>query len=235
MSSKLFATLVVTAAVLLGGVSWGAEPIWRVLAVAVVAGLAWWLGMRSGVGRGRPASPPVVDARGEVQDLLQELARVSAMQCHSGGEELERARGLLKEAIDDLLDSFGQMNRHVRAQHDLALAMVTAQPGNPELGGVNLAQFALETSANLASLAENTVTALQFQDLLGQLIGHVQARMQALSVAVGEAAVTVAGAADLAQGVIDARQQLQSSARLEHTRFNPVGQMSMRPGGIELF
>jgi methyl-accepting chemotaxis protein len=90
------------------------------------------------------------------------------------------------------------------------------------------------------------ITALQFQDMVSQLIGHVKGRVEALDGVVrhmgdlGDALSRNAAAADT-HAAIDALKRetakiatsLQSLAT--ETTKNPVGQRAMTQGDVELF
>ena len=90
------------------------------------------------------------------------------------------------------------------------------------------------------------ITAMQFQDIVSQLLGHVGRRVDAIddvSKHLGELAQTLQRNAGTANAA-DAMQSLQSetrrvSGRLQEmaqmTANNPVSQQEMNQGGIELF
>jgi methyl-accepting chemotaxis protein len=90
------------------------------------------------------------------------------------------------------------------------------------------------------------ITALQFQDMVSQLIGHVHRRVTALDEVVrhlgelGEALQADAASSD-ARAAIDSLKQettkIASSLRslATDTTKNPVGQRAMTQGDIELF
>jgi methyl-accepting chemotaxis protein len=98
----------------------------------------------------------------------------------------------------------------------------------------------MEGRVNLA------ITALQFQDMVSQLIGHVQRRVEALDGvarhlgALGEVLRRDAAASD-AQAAVDALKQetanIATSLRVlaPQTTQNPVGQRAMTHGDVELF
>jgi methyl-accepting chemotaxis protein len=90
------------------------------------------------------------------------------------------------------------------------------------------------------------VTALQFQDIVSQLLGHVGRRVDAIddvSRHLGELAVTLQRNAASANAA-DAMQSLQAETRRVSERLkdmeqmtanNPVSQQALNQGGIELF
>ena len=92
----------------------------------------------------------------------------------------------------------------------------------------------------------NAITALQFQDMVSQLIGHVQRRVDALDGVVrhlgdlGEALSRDAVAADVFAAVASLKQETEKIASslyslATETTKNPVGQRAMTQGDIELF
>jgi methyl-accepting chemotaxis protein len=90
------------------------------------------------------------------------------------------------------------------------------------------------------------ITALQFQDMVSQLIGHVKRRVEALAgitggvATLGEALKRNAGAADT-HAAIEAlkaeacRVAAELHALVADTTQNPVGQRAMSQGEVELF
>ena len=79
------------------------------------------------------------------------------------------------------------------------------------------------------------VTALQFQDMTSQLIGHAQARIKALQAAAEESATAFADTKDVAKGLAHAKESMHALSELDRVRHNPVKQENMDSGDIELF
>ena len=90
-------------------------------------------------------------------------------------------------------------------------------------------------AAQVATEVNAAVTALQFQDLSSQLIGHAQVRLEAISEGVHGVARSFASATDLDAALAAARERVAALSNLDNTRFNPVKQESMSSGDIELF
>lgn len=101
---------------------------------------------------------PVSAGLSLVRSDLRDAAAQGAALCQSGAADIERVKGLLAEAIDKLIASFGAVNEHIRAQHDLALYIVEGMHGGDEgAGQVRFADFVLDTSRTLEVFVNNTV------------------------------------------------------------------------------
>ncbi|MCX8085763.1 MAG: hypothetical protein N3C63_02560 [Rhodocyclaceae bacterium] len=148
-----------------------------------------------------------------MRNLLSEAAQEFARQFAASQGELDRAQGLLAEAIESLTASF----------HGLATG----------------------TAQHEAELAK-AITALQFQDMVSQLLSHVARRLEALERVMRELD-GLAGALDHDAATNDLPAAVASVTALQgkiaaalrslpaQTRNNPVGQCSMAGGDIELF
>ena len=389
MTSRKYAALIALVALLVALVAWFADPIWRVGMVFFVAALVWFVAARFGVMQRQPeqCSDPLAHYRSDLGHLIDDLGEASKVQAGASRVELDKVKSLLQEAIDKLIASFNTMNRHVQAQRELALSIVS---GMTEVGfdgeSVSFADFVMDTSKTMESFVDNTVstskiamglvetmdtinhevnamlgilaeiesiakqtnllalnaaieaarageagrgfavvadevrnlsqrtnqfsheirshmdqvgnslgrahesiyavasmdmnfalqskqrvhgtmmrletinqamtsaargidahaeevstevnaavTALQFQDMSSQLIGHTQVRLEALSVGVHGVAQSFANAADMDAAMAAARERVADLSNLDNTHFNPVKQESMSSGDIELF
>ena len=114
-------------------------------------------------------------------------------------------------------------------------------------------QSRIEAVGRLGSAAQEmegrvneAITALQFQDMVSQLIGHVRRRVDALDAVIrhlGELgdALQADAVSDDARGAVDAmrRETAKIASSLQslalETINNPVGQRAMTQGDIELF
>ena len=79
------------------------------------------------------------------------------------------------------------------------------------------------------------VTALQFQDMTSQLIGHAQTRIEALRVAAEESAAAFASGEGGCKGLEQARQRMHALAELDRIQMTPVKQKHLGSGDVELF
>lgn len=123
-------------------------------AAATVAGLAavWSALVWRGAGHGRASSGAGEDAQSFAHRL-----DVLAAETGSARAELDQLRELLADAIARLVTSFG-------ALYGLAERGQASAPG----GGIN---------ADFARQVNDAVTALQFQDMANQLVGHIDSRV----------------------------------------------------------
>lgn len=112
----------------------------------------------------------------------------------AAGTELERLERLLGDAVDQLIDRFGR-----------AHALCDAGPGAPR--------------DEIASELRAAMTALQFQDLASQLIGHSRRRIASVADCLGNAAMGGDDGADVRWV----------------GRGCPVAQRAVDAGSVELF
>ncbi len=160
MSSKSFAALIALAALIVGFAVWFADPLWRVLAVVVVAVLVWVLVARFGVTPSTAVESPdlLAPVQSDLNGLMRELVQEQQSQFRAGNDDLERVKDLLRHAIDELVQRFSAMNNHIQSQRDLALSIVEAMSSHdrgPE--GVSFSQFVLNTSQTMEAFVDNTV------------------------------------------------------------------------------
>ena len=138
MSKQKFAAMIVFGAVLAALTVWFADPVWRVLMVFAVATVVMGLVLRYGVCATSevPGSESDAHLRGELTELLGDFEREEKRQYQATQDDLERVKNLLRNAIEELVARFGEMNRHILAQHGLALSIVSAvsseERGSPE-------------------------------------------------------------------------------------------------------
>ena len=115
----------------------------------------------------------------------------------AAGTELERLERLLSDAVDQLLDRFGRAHALVAESGDAHHAALSAEL--------------------LAAM-----TALQFQDMASQLIGHTERRLRSC-------------ADRLARDVMGDDEDGTAVVEEAPLRPNPVTQDEMDAGSIELF
>ncbi|MDD5389467.1 MAG: methyl-accepting chemotaxis protein [Gallionellaceae bacterium] len=160
MTSNKYAALIALVAILVAVVAWFADPIWRLLVIAGVALVVWFVATRYGVSRPSEAAPvaPHDGYRAELGVLIDDLAAAGKVQSRSSHEELERVKSLLQGAIDQLIPNFHAMNNHVQAQRELALSIVTGM-SEADSGGesVSFADFVMDTSKTMEAFVDNTV------------------------------------------------------------------------------
>ena len=162
MGTKKFALTVFIAAVTVSLIVWFADPLWRVLAVAVMATIAVVFGGRAGsevenavAAASKANAAPLQDALGL---LMHDFAQEEKEQFESSQADLLRVKDLLTHAIQELVQRFGEMNFHIQAQRDLALTIVagmSAQEQGEE--HVSFSEFVLNTSKTMEAFVDNTV------------------------------------------------------------------------------
>ncbi len=97
------------------------------------------------------------------------------------------------------------------------------------------AQTIDEHAGRVAIEVNAAVTALQFQDMSSQLIGHAQSRIGNVEELVEKLATGIQQNAELNAGLSQARGWLRDHSQQEAQRNHPVKQESMSSGDIELF
>ena len=160
LSSKKFTVFIIIVAILVAVIVWFADPLWRVLAVAVAAIIVVVFGVRSGGGQAEAVSSRDIEAplRGALGQLMNDFSQEEKAQFQSSRSDLERVKDLLSHAIQELVRRFGEMNVHIQSQRDLALAIV-ANMSSQEQGeeNVSFSEFVLNTSKTMEAFVDNTV------------------------------------------------------------------------------
>jgi len=160
LTSRTYAALIALVAILVALVAWFADPIWRLLAIAGVAPVVWFVAARYGVSQPRDEASvdPLVGYRADLGVLIGDLAAAGQVQSHSSHEELGQVKSLLQGAIDQLIANFHAMNSHVQAQRELALSIVNGMTGvGGESEAASFSEFVMDTSKTMESFVDNTV------------------------------------------------------------------------------
>lgn len=191
MSPRLFTLLLAVIAMAAALVALLAEPLWRVLAIAVGAGLVWHLAVRHGISKGEKRAATDVGGlhRDEIGALMNGLASEGRVQCDNSSADLDRVKVLLQQAIDQLISSFGTMNTHIQAQRDLALSIVSGMSGEGEgegEGEVSFSQFVLDTSKTLEAFVDNTVSTSKIAMGLVETMDVISTEVKAILSILGE-------------------------------------------------
>ena len=191
LTATRFILLVLVAALTVGLVIWFADPAWALVSVALAAAVVIFLGVRRGVVSATNTPPPAADhaatLRHELQSLLEEIARLGAAQCQSSGQDLERVKGLLAQAIDQLVASFNEMNHHIQTQRDLALSIIEGMT-EEERGreGVSFAEFVMDTSKTMGDFVDNTLNTSKIAMGLVETMDVIDTEVQAILGILGE-------------------------------------------------
>lgn len=189
MSPRLFTFLIAAAALAAALVALLAEPMWRVLAIAVGAGLVWFMAVRHGISVGEKRAVADVGGlhRDEIGALMNGLASEGRVQCDNSSADLDRVKVLLQQAIDQLIASFGTMNTHIQAQRELALSIVSGMAGEGQgEGEVSFSQFVLDTSKTLEAFVDNTVSTSKIAMGLVETMDVISTEVKAILSILGE-------------------------------------------------
>ncbi|MDP2788417.1 MAG: methyl-accepting chemotaxis protein [Pseudomonadota bacterium] len=186
MSSKKYAAIIAIVALAAGLTAWFADPIWRVLAVAVLASLCLRFSLRFDV---TPVSVPQDSEsplRAELVGLFGDLARTGQSEFHASHGDLDRVKELLQHAIDELVRHFGEMNTHIQAQRDLVLSIVSPMSADSaETNGASFSEFVANTSQTMGAFidhASNTgKIALHLVETMATMDAEVKAILGVLS------------------------------------------------------
>jgi len=189
LSSKIFAGFIVVVAVAVGLTAWFADPIWRVLAVAVLAIMVLWSSLRSGVSSVATITPHDIETplRNDLVGLLDDLAREGQSEFQASHGELDRVKELLQHAIDELVRRFGEMNTHIQAQRDLALSIISAMTASSvDTNGVSFSEFVLDTSKTMEAFVDNTVNTSKIAMSLVETMETIDTEVNAILGILGE-------------------------------------------------
>ncbi|MEW5788755.1 MAG: methyl-accepting chemotaxis protein [Pseudomonadota bacterium] len=190
MSSSRFVLFTLIAVVLVSLVVWLAPPAWGVAAV-VICGLVFaWIGSRHGCTPSqadRGTEPPVPQLRENLRGLAEEQKKAALDNSAGCGDDLERVKTLLREAINKLVASFSDMNEHIQAQRNQALSIITGMAedkGSGESG--NFSEFVLETSRTMESFVESTLTTSKIAMSLVETMDGIDHEVNAIIGILGE-------------------------------------------------
>ena len=154
----------------------------------------------------------------------------------SAQQELEGADELLLDAIGRLVAAFGNIAALVREQSGLAIEAWGAGPADAGNAGSLSRLRAIAEQVDVE--VNEAVTALQFQDLVGQKLGHVRERLQVLDEMLERITQLVhedegAGADSPARRLDRIGEVLQEHRDAKPA--SPVRQELMSAGAVELF
>ena len=168
----------------------------------------------------------------DLQRLLSQVAGHGTQHLREVEADLVQTAYLLEEAIAKLLEGFMRIHGAVAEQQRAVEAVLTQMDPEPHMAQIDVSR------AEIAREIDAVVTALQFQDLTGQLVARAQKRVHGLHEVLATLAQhgddeSPAAAGRLLQRIGE-RLKLQSSA-LQDGLKSAVGQKHMDSGEIELF
>jgi DNA-binding transcriptional regulator YbjK len=137
------------------------------------------------------------------QPVIARFLEIHGAQARSARSELDRLRSLIDDASERLMLSFG------------------------EIGEISARHIQREQMQDMACAVDNAVSALQFQDMANQLVGHAVQRIELLERIAGSLRrlpdVSVEELTDAVDGTACARPD------------GPVEQACMSGGSVDLF
>lgn len=173
----------------------------------------------------------------ELQHLLGALALQSGRHLSEVETDLHQTDTLLSEAIEKLGNSFIGMHASMVAQNALICALQDEAIPSPQLKA-KLAQLQAESNAQVNA----GVTALQFHDMTGQLLGRIASHVASLrDVLEGVGAIGVALAGNdsdaRAMAVLGSANRMldEKSSVVDSVAPKAVAQTHLESGDIELF
>ena len=145
----------------------------------------------------------------DAQAFIARYLEIHDFQARSARSELDRLRGLIDDASERLLTSFAAIGAFSEQHQDAALEGVAVG------------------SADVERAVGNAVSALQFQDMAKQLIGHAVQRIELLEkITESLGRLPEASIEELTAAV---------AATTCGRRTGPVEQACMTGGSVELF
>ncbi|RJG01209.1 chemotaxis protein [Noviherbaspirillum sedimenti] len=173
----------------------------------------------------------------QVKRLLAVVAEHGTQHLTEVETDLMQTTFLLGEAIEKLTASFMAIHEAVRAQQEMAEALLAG--GQP---AEDCAERLRSLQGDIGRHVNAAVTGLQFQDMTTQLIGRNVRRViglrEVLDVLEGGSAglLAEASAEDLAEVLHNINVLVENQAhKLENILWKPVHQTHMESGDIELF
>ena len=185
MTSARFTMLNLAMAVFLSLVIWFTEPIWAISAVILSAVVIGWLGGSCGSAKPKGGEDFLAQSgsalRAEVENLMEDQSRIVRSRRDVSVEELDRVKYLLKQAIDQLVTSFGEMNRHIQAQRDLALSIINSMTEDDQgPGGSSFAEFVMDTSKTMEAFVDNTLNTSKIAMSLVETMDTIDVEVNAI-------------------------------------------------------
>ena len=129
---------------------WPGAVQWAILTTMT---LAWLLFAFLSVWGAQKPSAEHTSILREQDTLLNELRRFVGNEIEGSRAEIDRARGLIRDAVGGLGESFDAMMRKSREQ-SLAVSRIVDRAGDGDRAGVDVARFAQHASQRMEQLVE---------------------------------------------------------------------------------
>ncbi len=129
---------------------WPAPMRWAILTTMT---LAWLIFAWLSAGQQGRTSPEQANLVREQVELLGELRRYVNNEIDGSRGEIERARGLIRDAVSGLGQSFDAMSRKSREQ-SVAVSRVIDRAGDSDGSSMDVARFAQHASQRMEQLVE---------------------------------------------------------------------------------
>jgi methyl-accepting chemotaxis protein len=169
-----------------------------------------------------------------VADEVRALSQRTNQFSREIRSHMDGVSGSLSVAHESIY-SVASMDMNFALQSKLRVQSTMTRIGEINVTMADSAQQ-IDTHANQVAIGVNAaVTALQFQDMSSQLIGHAQSRITNVDDLVKQLSGNVQQSAQLADGMNQARTWIREHSNREVQRGHPVKQESMSSGDIELF
>lgn len=176
----------------------------------------------------------------EMASLASELHGIVTDVTGESRQELQQIRDLLAQSISTLDSSFNAIARGVQTQQQLATQLLDHLAGTDSEAG-DMAGLLEKNSGGIHDHVAAAVRSLQFEDMVRQVLEHVEQRLAALDEATSrlasqaEAFITL-DAADHHGHLGQLREQLGAAReKLHSTDHRAVIQSSIDEGEIDLF
>jgi uncharacterized protein involved in exopolysaccharide biosynthesis len=171
----------------------------------------------------------------KIQEYLQLTTDLVLEEQEAALSELTRVEDILHEAAEELRGSFTEIDKLVAqdlAQHPQSDSPVKLGEENNNAGSIE---------SKLSEQYRRSITALQFEDIVKQIIGHSRIRGRGIDEILKNIS-TRAHQMDTSRVNLEQLQRVIEDTRSDIKRFqekmaatNPVAQKSMDTGDIELF
>jgi methyl-accepting chemotaxis protein len=191
LTSARFNLLILAVTALVSLAIWFTEPVWGITTLLLGALLIAWLGCRCGVPKAGSAAEGAARSeasiRAEMETLLKDQAVMGRSQRDVSIAELNRVKDLLKQAIDQLVGSFGEMNSHIQSQRDLALSIINSMTEDEQgPGGASFAEFVMDTSKTMEAFVDNTLNTSKIAMSLVETMDTIDVEVNAIIGILGE-------------------------------------------------